>query len=92
MDDALAMADNSSVFKAFMKILAQKRGLMATFMAKWNAALSGQSGHTHLSLWTLNGKPCFYDPSATYSMSKTMRHFIGGQCDQHQPTTQQNIG
>ena len=79
VDDALAMADNSSVFKAFMKILAQKRGLMATFMAKWNAALSGQSGHTHLSLWTLNGKPCFYDPSATYSMSKTMRHFIGGQ-------------
>lgn len=79
VDDALAMADSASVFKAFMKVLAQKRGLMATFMAKWNAALSGQSGHTHMSLWTLDGKPCFYDAAGEHNMSTIMRHFIGGQ-------------
>jgi len=79
VDDALAMADKASVFKAFMKVLAQKRGLMATFMAKWNADLSGQSGHTHMSLWTQDGKPCFYDAADEHRMSPTMRHFIGGQ-------------
>lgn len=80
VDDALAMADKASIFKAFMKILAQKRGLMATFMAKWNQQLSGQSGHTHMSLWSLDGTPRFYDPNGPYQMSQTMRHFLGGQC------------
>jgi len=80
VDDALAMADKASIFKAFMKILAQKRGLMATFMAKWNQNLSGQSGHTHLSLWSVDGKPQFYDPEGHHQMSTTMRHFLGGQC------------
>lgn len=79
VDDALAMADKASVFKAFMKILAQKRGLIATFMAKWNEDLSGQSGHTHLSLWGANGRGCFHDPKAGHNISRTMRHFIGGQ-------------
>lgn len=79
VDEALAMADKASVFKAFMKVLAQKRGLMATFMAKWNKDLSGQSGHTHMSLWSRDGAPLFYDPAQPHSMSRTMRHFLGGQ-------------
>jgi len=79
VDDALTMADSASIFKAFMKILAQKRGLMATFMAKWNRDLSGQSGHTHMSLWSLDGRPCFHDADSQFNMSQTMRHFVGGQ-------------
>ncbi|EAQ43978.1 hypothetical protein MED193_00530 [Roseobacter sp. MED193] len=79
VDGALAMADKASIFKAFMKILAQKRGLMATFMAKWNQNLSGQSGHTHMSLWSLDGAPRFYDANGDHRMSQTMRHFLGGQ-------------
>ncbi|MGE6743734.1 glutamine synthetase family protein [Allorhizobium pseudoryzae] len=79
VDSALGMADKASIFKAFMKILAQNRGLMATFMAKWNEDLSGQSGHTHMSLWSNDGRPLFYDASAEHSMSEVMRHFLGGQ-------------
>jgi glutamine synthetase len=79
VDEALAMADKASIFKAFMKVLAQKRGLMATFMAKWNETLSGQSGHTHMSLWSRDGAPLFRDPQASDGMSQTMRHFLGGQ-------------
>ena len=79
VDSAMAMADKASIFKAFMKILAQKRGLMATFMAKWNQHLSGQSGHTHMSLWSLDGNPMFFDPAGEHQMSQTMRHFLGGQ-------------
>jgi len=79
VDGALAMADKASIFKAFMKILAQRRGLMATFMAKWNEMLSGQSGHTHMSVWSVEGRPLFHDGSAPHGMSETMRHFLGGQ-------------
>lgn len=79
VDGALAMADKASIFKAFMKILAQNRGLMATFMAKWNETLSGQSGHTHMSVWSLDGKPLFHEPAAEHGMSDTMRFFLGGQ-------------
>lgn len=79
VDEAMAMADKASIFKAFMKVLAQKRGLMATFMAKWNETLSGQSGHTHMSLWSTAGLPLFHDPAAPDGMSETMRLFLGGQ-------------
>lgn len=73
-----AAADNATIFKTYMKILAQRRGLMATFMAKWSADYPGQSGHIHVSLLK-DGKNAFYDPSAPASMSETMRHFVAGQ-------------
>ena len=59
--------------------LAHEAGLAVTFMAKWNAALPGSSGHLHQSLWR-GGKSAFQDPSAADGLSKTMRHYIGGQC------------
>src|SRR5690606_41093879 len=43
-------ADKAALFKTFMKVLAQRKGLMATFMAKWSADMPGQSGHIHMSL------------------------------------------
>src|SRR2546430_6230330 len=43
-------ADRAALFKTFVKVLAQRRGLMATFMAKWSQQLPGQSGHLHISL------------------------------------------
>lgn len=79
VSDALKTADNAALFRSFLKIMAQKRGLMATFMAKWNSELAGQSGHTHLSLLDLDNKPLFYDPEDVHGMSQQMRHFIGGQ-------------
>ena len=36
VDDALEAADKAALFKTFTKILAQRRGWMATFMAKWS--------------------------------------------------------
>ena len=34
--DALAAADKGALFKTFTKVWAQRKGLMATFMAKWS--------------------------------------------------------
>jgi glutamine synthetase len=80
VDDALAMADKAALFKTFTKILAQRRGWMATFMAKWSRDWPGQSGHLHTSLQsTRTGKGAFHDPSKPHAMSDDMRWYVGGQ-------------
>jgi len=78
--DALEAADRATLFKTFTKVLAQRSGLMATFMAKWSNDWPGQSGHLHLSLNRRKGStPVFHDSKREHSMSQEMRWFIGGQ-------------
>jgi glutamine synthetase len=78
-DEVLASADKGALFKTFIKILAQRNQMMATFMAKWSGDWPGQSGHIHLSLKGPDGNPVFHDASQPHSMSTTLRHFVGGQ-------------
>jgi glutamine synthetase len=77
--EALEAADRAALFKTFVKVLAQRRGLMVTFMAKWSEQLPGQSGHLHISLVRKDGTSGFYDQAEAHGMSKEMRWFIGGQ-------------
>jgi glutamine synthetase len=77
--EALEAADRAALFKTFVKVLAQRRGLMATFMAKWSEQLPGQSGHLHVSLTRKSGSSAFYDQAAAHTMSEEMRWFVGGQ-------------
>ncbi len=77
--NALHMADKATLFKTFSKVLAQKQGLMATFMAKWSHEFPGQSGHLHMSVNDKDGNSSFFDKNKTDTISDTMRHFIGGQ-------------
>ena len=77
--DALEAADRAALFKTFAKVVAQRHGVMATFMAKWSNAVPGQSGHLHISLRSAEGKGVFYDPSKPHDMSDEMRWFLGGQ-------------
>ena len=80
VDDAQAAADKAALFKTFIKVWAQRRGLMATFMAKWSNDYPGQSGHIHLSLRnTKDNTSAFFDPAQPMNMSKIQRHFIAGQ-------------
>ncbi len=78
-DGALEAADRAAIFKTFLKILVQRRKLMATFMAKWSSAYPGQSGHIHVSLIDKKGQNVFYDDKAPHGMSELMRHFVAGQ-------------
>jgi glutamine synthetase len=78
-DEALEAADRAALFKTFVKVFAQRRGLMATFMAKWSQQLPGQSGHLHLSLVRADGTAAFYDAAGPYTMSPEMLWFVGGQ-------------
>jgi len=79
-DEALESADRAALFKTFCKIAAQRRGWMATFMAKWSNKWPGCGGHLHISLRDKKtGKPVFHDPKKPYNMSDAMRWFVGGQ-------------
>jgi glutamine synthetase len=77
--EALEAADRAALFKTFAKVLAQRRGLMATFMAKWSNSVPGQSGHLHISLRGNDGQSIFHDASKPHEMSDAMRWFVGGQ-------------
>jgi glutamine synthetase len=79
VDDALAAADKAVLFKTFAKAFFQKRGMIATFMAKWSMDYPGQSGHVHQSLLSKeDGRNVFFDTNEPHSMSATMRHYVGG--------------
>ena len=71
-DDALKAADRAQLFKCATKEIAARHGLIACFMAKWNAELPGCSGHIHQSLWK-DGKNAFADRD-----SKTLERYAAG--------------
>ena len=77
VDEALNSADKAVLFKTFMKVLAQRKNLMATFMAKWSEKYPGQSGHIHCSLVDLENKPVFWNEGGG-GMSELMINFLGG--------------
>lgn len=80
VDEALNAADKAALFKTYTKVLAQKRGWMASFMAKSSHEWPGQSGHLHLSLADKKtGRGLFFDAKKKHKMSDTMRWFVGGQ-------------
>lgn len=79
-DEGLSAVDKASIFKTFTKVFFQQRGLMPTFMARWNLNLPGQSGHIHQSLYDSKTKKSkFYSKTDEYGMSEIMKNFVAGQ-------------
>jgi len=75
-----AAGDRSVLFKSAVKEICARHGLTACFMSKPSARLPGCSGHVHQSLWTLDGaRNTFHDPRGEGGLSKTLRHYVGGQ-------------
>lgn len=80
VDQAGNAADKAALFKTFVKIWAQRREMMATFMAKWSNDYPGQSGHVHMSLQHKDGSgSAFHDPEQAMNMGKLQRQFVAGQ-------------
>ena len=77
--DALDTADNHSIVKHGIKEIAWTKGKSVTFMAKYDHRKAGSSAHCHQSLWTLDGKPAFFDDNDVHGMSDLMKHYIAGQ-------------
>jgi glutamine synthetase len=79
-DGVLRAADKAALFKTGIKQIAARNGLIATFMAKWNANLPGCSGHLHQSLWdSEHKKNLFHYTNGPAGMSKLMKHYLAGQ-------------
>lgn len=79
-DEVVRAADKAALFKTAVKEIAYRHGLVATFMAKWNADLPGCSGHIHQSLWNPDQtQNLFYDATQPDRMSELMRQYIAGQ-------------
>jgi glutamine synthetase len=76
--EAVEAADRAVLFKTGTKEIAQRFGIMPTFMAKWNEKLPGCSGHCHQSLWE-DDKNAFHDPKKANAMSATFQSYLAGQ-------------
>jgi glutamine synthetase len=81
VDRAVRAADCAALFKLAVKVIAQKHGMVATFMAKWNRELPGSSGHVHQSLMDRQGKEnLFYrETRKEAALSQLMQHYLAGQ-------------
>jgi glutamine synthetase len=76
----LEAADRAVLFKTAVKEIAYEHGIMATFMAKWNADLPGCGGHIHQSLWNKDQtENLFFDEADTNKMSELHRQYLAGQ-------------
>lgn len=75
---ALDSADRAFRYKALVKEVAAREGLLATFMGKpWNDD-EGSGFHLHVSLSTGDGANAFDDPHAPHGLSRTAEHFLAG--------------
>ncbi len=79
--DALTTCDRAVFFRYMVEAMAQERGLIATFMPKPFAHLTGNGCHFHMSLWK-DGENAFeLDPSDDprgMGLSPLAYNFIGG--------------
>lgn len=81
--ELLEMADRHVLYKNAAKEIAAAQGLAITFMAKWDAAMAGNSMHVHTSLWDLEGETNAFAgddplPGSPLRASKTFRFWLGG--------------
>ena len=75
--EALTTADNIMTFRAIVKQMGVKQGLLASFMPKPLAGEPGSGMHTHLSLFAAD-RDAFYEAGARFGMSETAREFAAG--------------
>jgi glutamine synthetase len=79
--DALTTCDRAIFFRYMVESLAQERGLLATFMPKPFANLTGNGCHFHFSLWR-DGENVFEcdpaDDPRGLGLSPLAYNFIGG--------------
>jgi glutamine synthetase len=78
-DDALVSCDRAIFFRYMVHTLAERHGMVATFMPKPFTQLTGNGAHCHMSLWR-DGENVFLDEEDPrgLGLSETAYRFIGG--------------
>jgi glutamine synthetase len=80
-DDALVTCDRAVFFRYMVEAMAQERGLIATFMPKPFAHLTGNGCHLHMSLWKDGVNVFECDPSDDprgLGLTDVAYNFVGG--------------
>jgi glutamine synthetase len=75
--DALTTADRAVFFRYMVHTLAEKHGMVATFMPKPFTHLTGNGGHFHMSLWK-DDVNLFADDTDPLGLSPLAYNFVGG--------------
>ena len=75
--DAISACDDIQTFKLFVKTIARKHGLHATFMPKPLFGVNGSGMHCNMSLFK-NGENAFFDENGELQLSETARQFMAG--------------
>ena len=76
--DAMTTADRHTFFRWMVKTVAEENGMLATFMPKPFANLTGSGAHFHMSLWDDEGNNIFLDESDANGLSREAYWFMGG--------------
>ncbi len=79
--DALTTSDRLIFFRYMVQMMAQQQGMLATFMPKPFANLTGNGCHFHMSLWDADrGVNLFEDPHDPHGLglSDLAYHFVAG--------------
>jgi glutamine synthetase len=72
-------ADDAFTFKSGVKEIAQRHGLLATFMSKPSATIAGSGAHIHVSLLdSKSGKNACADSRSATGLSPVAMQFIAG--------------
>jgi glutamine synthetase len=80
-DDALVTCDRAIFFRFMVEAMAQERGIIATFMPKPFAHLTGNGCHLHMSLWKDGVNLFEADPADDprgLGLSELGYQFVGG--------------
>jgi glutamine synthetase len=80
-DDALVTCDRAVFFRYMVEAMAQERGMIATFMPKPFAHLTGNGCHLHMSLWEDGANVFEADPADDprgLGLSELAYQFVGG--------------
>jgi glutamine synthetase len=92
--EVVEMADRHVLYKNAAKEIAHSQDLAITFMAKWDAAHAGNSGHLHASLWDApDAKRSLFAgegdliPGTRARPSKLFLHWLGGLLEHAQAIT-----
>ncbi len=77
--DILQAADRAFLYKSGVKEIVARKGMTASFMAKYDANDFGSGYHVHQSLLDReSGQNLFWDAEHKHNISQLMAHYAGG--------------
>jgi glutamine synthetase len=82
--DALSAADDAFLFKVLAREVAQRHGLLLTFIGKPFSDRGGSGLHVNFSLWDAEGANAFVDEGTDDGMSALAKSCIAGLVEHHE--------